>query len=195
MVDRSRLDRFSQMAKKEGRPARSIFKLQEIDRRFRLLRAGQHILDLGSAPGSWLQYAAERVGSAGTATGYDLKPISIALPSHAKCFVGDAFEIDPGGKRYDVVLSDMAPQTMGHAKTDAARSAALVERALDVAESTLRPGGMCVVKILEGGEVPLLVKRMRTLFEKVERARPEATRRESTELFLIGLRFRSNACD
>ena len=147
------------------------------------------VLDLGCSPGSWLQYAADRIGSKGRALGYDLKEIEISLPGHAEARVGDVFvvEADQIGGEVDVLLSDMAPATMGHHKTDALRSAGLAERALDLADRLLLPGGTVVVKLLEGGEIVELVKRMRLDYAKVERLRPKATRKESTEIFLIGL--------
>jgi 23S rRNA (uridine2552-2'-O)-methyltransferase len=185
--NRRHQDHFGRRAKAEGRPARSVYKLEEIDQRWHLLRKGVTVLDLGCAPGSWLQYAAERVGPAGRVTGYDLKPLSISLPAHAEVAVGDVFAVELRAEAYDVVLSDMAPATMGHHKTDATRSAVLAERALDLADGHLKTGGHVVVKVLEGGEVVELVKRMRSSYTKVERLRPQATRKESTELFLIGL--------
>ncbi len=187
---RRRQDHFARQAKRQGAAARSIFKLEEIDKRWRLIRNGAVVLDLGCAPGSWLQHAGRAVGPSGRVIGDDLQEVSISLPSHVEARVGDAFEIpsdDLPGK-VDVLLSDMAPATMGNHTTDALRSAALVERALDIADLHLKNGGACVLKILEGGEVPQIVDRMRAAFEKVERLRPEATRKRSTELFLIGLR-------
>jgi 23S rRNA (uridine2552-2'-O)-methyltransferase len=184
---RSRPDHYARRAKAEGRPARSAYKLEEIDLRWRLLRPGARVLDLGSAPGSWLQYAGEKVGTQGTVEGYDLKPVTLPLPRHVTAHVGDAFALEPVGQGFDVVLSDMAPATMGDHKTDAIRSANLAERALDMADARLRRGGHVVVKVLEGGDVPALVQRMRRDYGKVERLRPKATRRESTEIFLVGL--------
>ena len=182
-------DHFGRRAKSEGRPARSVYKLEEIDKRWRLLHKGMRILDLGCSPGSWLQYAAEQVGAKGLAIGYDLKEVNISLPSHAEARVGDVFEVQAAeiGGQVDVLLSDMAPATMGHHQTDALRSAALAERALDLAITLLKPGGSVVVKLLEGGEIVDLVKRMRGEYKKVERIRPKATRKESTEIFLVGL--------
>ncbi len=182
-------DHYGRRAKAEGHPARSIYKLEEIDGRWRLLRPGARVLDLGCAPGSWLQYAGQKVGASGLVIGYDLKPVSIALPPNVEARVGDAFSLTPAEVPgpFDVVLSDMAPSTMGDRGTDAIRSAGLAERALDVADVHLKPGGAVVVKLLEGGEVVQLVQRMRKSYDKVERLRPKATRKESTELFIIGL--------
>lgn len=183
-------DHFTRRAKREGHPARSVYKLEEMDKRWHLLRRGAHVLDLGCAPGSWLKYAAEKVGPSGHVLGFDLKPIDLVLPPHAEARVGNAFDIQAnalGAATYDVVLSDMAPSTMGNHRTDAARSAALVEQALALAEHCLRPGGHVVVKILEGGEVVQIVQGMRARYQKVERLRPDATRKDSTEIFLVGL--------
>ncbi len=182
-------DHYFQKAKKEGHVARSVYKLEEMDRRWQLLRPGAQVLDLGAAPGSWLQYAATQVGPRGRVLGVDLKPIALALPAWAEVRCGDAFDLAPT-QRFDVVLSDMAPATMGHHGTDALRSAALAARAMDVAEACLRPGGHLVVKLLEGGDVVQLAQRVRQGFEKLERLRPQATRKQSSELFLIGLRRR-----
>lgn len=180
-------DHFGRRAKKEGRPARSVYKLEEIDERWKLLKSGMRVLDLGCAPGSWLQYAADKVGNHGYVLGFDLKPVEISLAPQVDARVGDAFNTDLGDATFDVVLSDMAPATMGHHQTDATRSAGLAERALDMADKYLKTGGAVVVKVLEGGEVVDIVKRMRGAYTKVERLRPLATRKESTEIFLIGL--------
>jgi 23S rRNA (uridine2552-2'-O)-methyltransferase len=182
-------DHFGRRAKKEGKAARSIYKLEEIDERWQILRRGSIVLDLGCAPGSWMQYTAAKVGPEGRVLGYDLKPINVSLPAHAETRVGDAFQIPDADlpATIDVVLSDMAPSTMGDHRTDAARSAALAERALGIAAARLRAGGHVVVKVLEGGDVPAMVRAMRATYSKVEQLRPEATRKHSTEIFLIGL--------
>lgn len=195
MGDR-RQDRFARKAKEEGHPARSIYKLQEIDDKAHLLHSGQRVLDLGASPGSWTQYAATKVGPRGEVVAYDLKPLTISLGENVTFAVGDVFELGrndgplaPGPKvgTFDVVLSDMAPSTMGHQKTDALRSMALCEQALFIAQQLGRRGSSLVVKVLEGGDVPQLVLAMRKTYKKVTRQRPEATRKQSTEIFLIGI--------
>lgn len=186
-------DHYGERAKREGLPARSYYKLEEIDKKHRLLSRGAKVLDLGCSPGSWMVYCAKKVGKDGHVWGVDLKPVDQVLPENSEAVVGDAYEWEPpvSTRGLDVVLSDMAPATTGNRVTDGLRSAGLVERALDVAERKLRPGGHFCAKLLESGEVELLIKRMRTMFEKVARARPDATRKESTEVFLIGLRLKS----
>ena len=187
--DRRQPDHFTRRAKREGRPARSVYKLEEIDQRWHLLGKGRRVLDLGASPGSWMQYAAEHVGPTGRVIGYDLKPLEVALPAHAVFEIADVFALDAAalGGPFDVVLSDMAPSTMGDHTTDALRSAALAERALDVADAVLVAGGNVVVKVLEGGDVPAIAVRIRQSYSKLERLRPEATRKSSTEIFLVGL--------
>jgi 23S rRNA (uridine2552-2'-O)-methyltransferase len=189
MSRRREQDHYGRRAKAEGKAARSIYKLEEIDQRWRLLRPGMRVLDLGCAPGSWLQYCGERVGPRGQVLGYDLSPVRASLPSHVETRVGDAFAIRPEELpgAFDLVLSDMAPSTMGDHTTDAIRSAGLAERALDIADQFLRQGGAVVVKLLEGRDVVPLATRMRAAYDKVERLRPKATRKESTEIFFIGL--------
>lgn len=188
-------DHYGRRAKREGKAARSIFKLEEIDKRWRLIRRGVAVLDLGCAPGSWMQYAAQKVGPEGRVLGYDLATTRATLPANAEARVGDAFDIPTADlpERVDVLLSDMAPSTTGNHTTDALRSAALVERALDIADEHLAVGGHVVLKLLEGGGVQQLVARMREAYDKVERLRPQATRKRSSEIFLIGIGKRGGA--
>lgn len=190
-------DHFGRRAKRDGFPARSVYKLEEIDRRCQLLRPGQRVLDLGCAPGSWLLYAAKRVGAKGTVRGVDLTPLSIGLPSNAQALAGDAFagegpvfDFIREGAPYDAVVSDMAPSTSGNRFADQARSADLVRRTLELAESFLAPGGHWVAKIFMSEELVEIRKRVREAFEEERIIRPEGTRQVSYEVFLIGLRRR-----
>jgi 23S rRNA (uridine2552-2'-O)-methyltransferase len=190
-------DHYSQRARREGRPARSIYKLEEIDQRWRLLKRGDRVLDLGCAPGSWSQYAGERVGANGLVIGYDLQPVRLACPPHVQFRQADVFGLsaaDVGGS-VDVLLSDMAPSTMGDHATDALRSSSLVERALVLADELLIPGGNMVAKILEGPGTEEVAVAMRQRFARLTRLRPKATRQHSTELFLIGLGKRTGKLD
>jgi len=192
-------DRFTVAAKKAGFPARSVFKLEEIDRRVRILRPGMRVLDLGAAPGSWLLYAGQRVGPSGKVLGVDLKPLNLALPANVEFHVGDALtlanEALSAFAPYDVVLSDMAPSTTGVRFTDQARSYELFVRALDVAGALLRPGGTFVGKIFMGEDLPVARAKVRALFEKERLIRPEGTRSQSYELFVIGERRRAGGED
>jgi len=183
-------DRFTVAAKKAGYPARSVFKLEEIDRRVRILRPGMHVLDLGAAPGSWALYAARKIGHQGRLLAVDLNPLAQALPRNAEFRQGDAFALDETTLSllgpYDVVLSDMAPSTTGVRLADQTRSFELFMRALAVAEGVLKPGGTFVGKIFMGEDLPIARAKVRTLFQKERLIRPETTRATSYEMFVIG---------
>ena len=179
-------DHFSRRARAAGAPARSIYKLEEIDQRWHLLRPGGRVLDLGCAPGSWLQYAAQAVGQRGQVLGIDLKPLRLRLGPQVETRIGDAFALALGEAQFDAILSDMAPNTMGDRRADAARSAGLAEHALELADRHGAVGSHVVVKVLEGGDLPGLVQRLRGSYRTVTRLRPQATRSGSTEIFLVG---------
>lgn len=171
--------------------ARSVFKLDEIDARHHVLRAGQRVLDLGCRPGSWLQYAAKVVGARGTLVGLDRAPLDVAVPE-ARVVVGDVFTVtgdelkgNLGG--FDVVLSDMAPDTSGIRSADQARSEALFERALEIAEATLSPGGAFVGKLFQGPDFQALVKRCRAGWDRVVLVKPKSSRPESIEQYVVCL--------
>ena len=191
-----RHDHFYRQAKKEGFAARSIYKLDEIDRDYRILHKGDVVVDLGCAPGSWMQYVEEKIQPGGRAYGIDLLAVKVAFGPHVRTIVGDAFAVtledltDSVGAelpRVDVVLSDMAPNTTGIRSIDQARSMALSERALEVAVRLLRPGGRFVVKVLEGGEMKAFVTAIEQVFSTVKLRRPKSTRDGSTETFVVAL--------
>lgn len=183
-------DSFTVRAKERGFPARSVFKLEEIDHRVRLLKPGMNVLDLGACPGSWSKYAAEKIGKNGHLLAVDLNPLAITLPPHATFVQGDALALDNETLAkfapYDVVLSDMAPNTTGNRLGDQTRSFELFMRALDVAEAFLKPGGAFVGKIFMGGDFVVARDQVRKLFDSERSIRPEGTRSVSYELFLIG---------
>lgn len=184
-------DSWTRRAKAQGFAARSVFKLEDLDRRHGLLRTGGRVLDLGCHPGAWLRYAALAVGPNGEAVGVDRAPT--APPAgNARTLTGDVFEtpsdlLDPEGRGFDAVLSDLAPDTTGSRVTDQARSSALAERALDLALLLLRPGGVFVCKVFQGPDVPALVGRARADFTAARLHRPPAVRSSSTELYLVAL--------
>lgn len=199
----NRKDYFFHKAKEEDFVARSVFKLQEIDTRFKLLKPGFKVLDLGAAPGSWSQYASKVIGKKGILLGIDLQPIRLTLPN-AVFVVGDflklsldellqeheALKASGFSMPVDVVLSDMAPKTTGVRVTDQTRSAELCRMALDAARKYLRPDGSFVVKLFHSDEFELFRNELKQVFERVEILRPASTRRESKEIFLIGLKFK-----
>ncbi|HEY0712429.1 MAG TPA: RlmE family RNA methyltransferase [Polyangia bacterium] len=188
-----RHDTFFKKARDQGFAARSIFKLEDIDRRFRLIHNGERVLDLGCRPGSWMQYAVKAVGPHGIVVGLDRQALPSPVPG-TKVLIGDVYTITDealldGQRAYDVVLSDMAPDTTGIRSTDQARSAALVEEALARAERLLAPGGVFVAKIFQGPDVAVIRKRMEARFAEVHLVKPEASRSSSTELYLVGKGF------
>ncbi len=171
-----------------------MYKLEEIDRRVRLLRRGQRVLDLGAFPGSWTLYAAGKVGREGHVLGIDLQEHAGALPPNAEMRLADVRTLDPATLgTFDVVLSDMAPSTMGERGVDMYRSYELFMRALEVAVAVLAPGGTFVGKIFQGGEFPDAKRAVQQSFEKVRIIKPEASRKESYEIFLLGLELRGQA--
>jgi 23S rRNA (uridine2552-2'-O)-methyltransferase len=190
---RGRHDAFFKKARASGFVARSVFKLEEIDRRHRILRPGERVLDLGCRPGSWLQYAAKVIGPHGALVGLDREPLPAAVAG-ARVVVGDVFtttdeELLGELRAFDVVLSDMAPDTTGIRSADQARSAALVEEALARAERMLAPAGAFVAKIFQGPDVAGLRQRLQKRFSEVHLVKPEGSRASSTEMYLVAKGF------
>ena len=185
-------DHLTHKAKAENYPARSVYKLMEIQKKFNVLKKGDTVLDLGCAPGSWLIYIARTVGNTGSAHGIDLKAVEVPLPGNAVAHVGDIFEMNeeiaaPSGKSYDAVLSDMAPATTGRKDIDAARSQALCEVALGKALELLGPGGHFVCKIFQGADFKVFEKQVQQQFKQHRIFKPESCRKASKEIYIIGL--------
>lgn len=191
-----RSDHFTRWAKQQNYPARSIFKLKEIDEKLGLLRPGDSVLDLGCAPGSWLQYASQRVGDRGIVVGVDRHGLKIPLPPNARYLNLDALALThtdlasahPGP--FDVVLSDMAPHTSGNRFVDQQRSLRLFQRALELARQHLKLGGSFIGKIFQSEDVEALRAEVRSIFEVVKTVRPQATRKQSYEVYLVCQRHR-----
>jgi 23S rRNA (uridine2552-2'-O)-methyltransferase len=184
-------DHFTRLARKERYPARSVYKLQEIQKRFSVIRPGVRVLDLGCAPGSWLMYAAELTGPSGQVLGIDLIPVTIPKPAHVRVRNADVFELtaDPRGffgQEFDVVLSDMAPATTGSRGVDAARSYALCEAALAIARQVLTPGGAFVCKIFQGEDFRKFTEAVRAEFSECKIFKPQSCRKASREIYIIG---------
>jgi 23S rRNA (uridine2552-2'-O)-methyltransferase len=190
---RRRHDAYFHKARSEGFAARAVYKLEDIDQRVRLFHAGARVLDLGCRPGSWLQYAVKAVGPHGKVVGVDRLPLPSPLVG-AQVIVADIYTLSDeqllcGLAAYDIVLSDMAPDTTGIRATDQARSAQLVAEALSRAERLLAPLGAFVAKIFQGPDLEGLRNRMRQRFADVRLLKPEASRQQSTELYLVGKNF------
>jgi 23S rRNA (uridine2552-2'-O)-methyltransferase len=190
----ARPDARTRAAKAQGYPARSVFKLEEIDRRLKLFSAGQRVLDLGAAPGSWSLYAAQKVGSRGAVLAIDRTEIQQAFPSHVRVVQGDALTLETAALSelapYDVVLSDMAPNTSGTKGADQARSFELFMRAAAVGRELGRPGSHFVGKLFMSGDFEAARAALVEAYEKCQVIRPDGTRSRSTEVFLVGLRRR-----
>lgn len=181
-------DHYSQRAKKERFPARSVYKLEEIQKKHRLIKKGDRVLDLGCSPGSWLLYTAKLTGPEGRVVGIDLKPVVIQLPPQVQIITADVFalDVDSLGNDFNVVLSDMAPATTGHKAVDAARSCNLCETALSIAQKILLPGGAFVCKIFQGPDFASFLDAVRTGFKQHKIFKPQSSRKASKEIYIIG---------
>jgi 23S rRNA (uridine2552-2'-O)-methyltransferase len=189
-------DFYFKKAKQENYPARSVYKLQEMDKAHKLLRPGQKVLDLGACPGSWTLYAAERVGPTGRVLGIDLNMPDTVFPPQVVFLQEDIFARSPEFlghlhllAPFDVIMSDMAPKTTGSKFTDQARSIQLVEAAFGVAEEWLAAGGVFIAKVFEGPDVQPFVQSLRPCFAKVSMVKPKSSRAESKEIFILGTGF------
>jgi len=188
-------DPYVAQAKASGYRSRAAFKLAQLDERFELIRRDSRIVDLGCAPGGWLQVAAERLGPEGRLVGIDLLPVEPL--AGAVILEGDFLDEDAParlrqalGGPADLVLSDMAANTVGHRKTDHLRTMALAETATHFALEILAPGGAFVAKVLQGGTEGELLSLLKRRFASVRHAKPPASRQDSRELYLVAQGFR-----
>mgnify|MGYP006219487669 CR=1 FL=1 len=191
-------DPYVQEAQRLGFRSRSAFKLQQLDDRFRFLASGQRVVDLGAAPGGWTQVVTARVlveAGKGRVVGLDILEMEPLVGTEV---LQADFMTDEGlaeltsllGGPADLVLSDMAAPTTGHAPTDHLRTTALCEAAFDFAENTLSPGGAFVAKVFKGGSEVELLRRMKLVFKSVRHAKPAASRTESPETYVVAMGFR-----
>ena len=185
-------DYYFRKAKSDGYVARSVYKLEEIDKKHSLLNRGDHVLDLGCSPGSWLQYTAEKVGEKGQVLGIDLQGVKLSLPKNVKVLQADIFDmkvqdLEINGSMIDVILSDMAPKTTGIRDADARRSYALNQKVLELSVSLLRSQGALLVKAFQGELIEQLRREFSNSFAQVKLCKPKSSRSESVEIFLLGL--------
>lgn len=188
-------DHFYHKAKAEGFLARSAYKLEEMQKRFRLLKRGDKVLDLGCAPGAWTQIALPIIGREGKLLGVDLEAIDLSRKEfqvpQLRFIHGDAFALKPEDvpeAPFDCVLSDMAPKTSGIKVRDQARSVELCLQAIELADKMLKPGGNIVLKMLEGEDSQQVTKAVQARYQQIKHHRPESTRTQSSEVFLIGFK-------
>lgn len=193
MARRDKLDYYSLKAQKEGYPARSVYKLEEIQNKFKIMKPGYKIIDVGASPGSWTMYALKVIQGRGLVVGADLKPLSLKKNYPNLYFMqGDVFKEDTieflsRKGPFDVVLSDAAPSTTGNRLIDTARSYDLVLEILDLTHNILKPGGNSVYKIFQGEDSGLILDKMKLMFNDVKTFKPKSVRSESFEIYFIGL--------
>ncbi|MFZ0151964.1 MAG: RlmE family RNA methyltransferase [Xanthobacteraceae bacterium] len=197
-------DPYVARAKREGFRSRAAFKLAEIDERYKLLKPGARVVDLGAAPGGWSEIAAQRVGTGGRVVALDIldmKPVSgveflqldfldPSAPERLQAMLGGGSVGGKGQATADVVLSDMAANATGHRQTDHLRIMALAEAAADFARQVLTPGGAFLCKVLQGGTETKLLAGLKREFESVKHVKPPASRTDSAELYLLAKGFR-----
>ncbi|MCE3009273.1 MAG: RlmE family RNA methyltransferase [Proteobacteria bacterium] len=191
-------DHYFKKAKEQNFAARSVFKLEEIDQKLKLIKPGNRILDLGASPGSWSQYCSQKVGPSGQILGVDLSPVTVKLPN-AQFIQADLRDlnleqvfIEKGfPPPFDLVISDMAPKTTGIRVTDQARSFELCELALETARKFCKPHGHFICKLFHSDDFQKLKKDILGSFEKFEAIKPDSTRKISKEIFLIGIKKKS----
>lgn len=188
-------DHYYKKAKEQNFAARSVFKLEEIDQKFKMIHAGQNVLDLGAAPGSWSQYCSKKIGPEGRILGIDLTQVEIKLKNAVfiqadlrdhnleQTIVENGF--DP---IFDLVISDMAPKTTGIRMTDQARSFELCQLALNLAKKHLKKDGHFICKLFHSDDFTKLRDLIKVEFQRFEAVKPDSTRKISKEIFLVGLK-------
>ncbi|MDD2731697.1 MAG: RlmE family RNA methyltransferase [Candidatus Pacebacteria bacterium] len=182
-------------AKREGYPARSVYKLKEIDEKYKVFKKGNLVLDLGSSPGSWLIYISNKIGEKGRVVGVDLEDIKIPLSGNILFIKKDILNTKPLdllilGKKYNVLVSDLSPKTSGLKSFDSAKSLELSEKSLELAHNLLEKGGNFICKIFEGESVSDFFKKVSDSFEFVKRFKPRASFKKSKELYIIAKGFK-----
>lgn len=189
-------DHYFKKAKKENFLARSVYKLEEIDKKYKVLNTGNRIVDLGYHPGSWTQYTSRRVGEKGIVVGIDIKPISkqLATLRNVKLFEKSIFDIEKPQDLeqedfFDVVISDMAPNTTGIRSVDQDRSLNLVEMVFHILPVFLKPGGNFVIKVFDSHQAQVFLKAQKNLFGEYHFLKPKSTRSVSKEFFVIGKNY------
>ena len=185
-------DYYAKRAREEGYPARSVYKLKEIQKRFGILRKGSRVLDLGCCPGAWLLFALSVVGDRGFVVGVDIIPLTLQLPSNVRFVQHDVLAWDESlleavGTNFQIVLSDMSPSTTGNKFVDAQRSLQLSESALAISARVLRPEGTFVCKIFQGSDLKNFSDKVKRSFGRVTHFKPKSSRKASKEIYVVGL--------
>jgi len=194
---REKADYYTLRAKKEGYPARSVYKLKEINDKLRLIKPGMKVLDIGAAPGSWSLFVLRTTKNNCRVTALDLQSLSIGKPAGLVFLQADAFGEEAEGLLdtqgpFDLILSDAAPATTGNRTVDTGRSFTIAENVLTLAGTYLSPGGSVVIKIFQGGDEKSLRERMKGEYESVRHLKPKACRKDSFEIYLVGIDKKGN---
>jgi 23S rRNA (uridine2552-2'-O)-methyltransferase len=179
-------------ARKEGYPARSVYKLKEIDEKFRIFKKGDKVLDLGAAPGSWLKYIFEKIGDKGLVVGIDASELRIPLSANMRFIQKNIFDLldkDFHNLKFHSVVSDLSPSTTGIKITDEIKSLELCEKAFEVAKRSLKEDGNFVCKIFESDMTKRFFQKLASNFKIVKRFRPQAVSRDSREIYIIAKNF------
>ena len=191
-------DHYYNKAKKENYLARSIYKLEEIDQKYKILTKGDKVFDLGYHPGSWTQYTAKKVGDKGRVIGIDIKEVNQKLNTISNVTVyekdvNDVKNLEELGMqdKFDVLISDMAPNTTGIKSVDQTRSLQLVEMVFYHLPNFLKEGGNFVIKVFDSNDAQQYLKQQRHMFEKFHFLKPKSTRSVSKEFFVIGIGFKN----
>lgn len=188
------LDKWTLRAQKEGYAARSAYKLVDIDRRFHIFKKGDLVLDLGCAPGSWIQVAADKIGLKGFIIGVDFEPLKIKKPLNLSFIKKDVYDRDliikireTVQKKFDIVLSDLSPKTTGQKDIDQWRAHKLSLRVLNIIKMELKESGRAVIKVFEGPDTPEIVKLCKEIFRMVHLIKPMASTKGSKEVYIVAI--------
>jgi 23S rRNA (uridine2552-2'-O)-methyltransferase len=191
-------DHYFHKAKNENYLARSIYKLEEIDQRYKVLKKGNYVVDLGYYPGSWIQYTSKVIGDEGRVVGIDIQEVNKKLTGiqNVRVYQKDIFNISDLSQLevtepFDVVLSDMAPSTTGIQSVDQIRSLNLVESVFGLLPKFLKPGGNFVIKVFDSQDAQNYLKSQKNLFNEFHYLKPKSTRSVSKEFFVIGKNFKA----
>ena len=179
------------LAKKDGYPARSVYKLKEIDEKYKIFKKGDRVLDLGCSPGSWLLYISQKVGKQGKVIGIDLEEIKIPQKANIVFIKKSIFDLKESSfkDKFEAVVSDLSPKTSGVEFLDAAKSLELAERSFEIAKSVLLPYGNFVCKLFENESSNKFFKKVENCFDFAKRFRPKAVTKKSKEFYIIGRKF------
>ncbi len=189
-------DHYFHRARKDRYLSRAVYKLDEIQKKYKIFRPGDRVLDMGAAPGSWLQLVSGVVGSRGRVVGVDLKEIAHSFPPQVKVYQSDVFEprfrdfLLREHAPFDVIVSDMAPATSGIKAADSARSELLFEQSLELIREQLKPRGHFLAKIFQGSQFHSLLQEVKRQFDWVKVVKPDASKKKSKEIYILAMRFR-----